>query len=813
MVTKVKEELYVPERIARLKDALLGSFRSVDIDRMKYYTESYKKTEGQMPAIRAAKGLEETLSRMPLRIDDDSLIAGIRAFKKWGGPVYIEAGTAVPSLSLAILKSTANIPLEKLIDEGVSGPGTMTLRDMPKLSDEELKLVTQEILPYWRGKTSADLVIKHNKENGIPDNWLMEVVKIWGMSYLSKTEDNFPAFQGHIIIGTEKVIKMGFKGIARQADEQLTKLDKKDSKYAQKKDFLEGVKVSANAVITWANRFADLAEEKAKTANPERKQELLEMAKRCRHVPANPPRTFKEAVQSIYLFQAAILIAYGDVSITCPGRVDQYLYPTYKADIEAGRITREEALEWLMEYNVKTSETFNGPNVFTIGGIDRNGDNAVNDVSYLFLEAFRNLKGLRGGLAVRISDNTPHEWMVKACEVHRQTSGISFFNDPVIIRDLMNFDGYSLEDARDWSNVGCTEVTGSGNNNGYTASGFMLHCVHLEMALNEGRWSLANWKQVGAHTPPVSTFKTFEDVKKAFVAQEAAAVKKAVEEIEIKDKIIAANYPLPLLSSTLVGCVESATDVTAGGAKYTSASLGNQGLATQGDSLAAIKWAVFDKKLLTMEELVKHLHNNFEGAEEIRQQLLNAPKLGNDDPYADDIALWVAQNFCDEMKNYKYWQGGVIRGCYISSASQDAEGKMLGATPDGRRAGTPVSNGVSPTNSMERNGMTANLRSSATISLAPISDCTSLNVSINPDTIKSDENLEKFASTVEAFFAVGGRQVQFTPVSRDTLLDAQKHPEKYPELMVKVSGFSARFIDLSKALQNDIIGRTQFSAC
>lgn len=810
MVTKVKEELYIPERIKRLKDALLGSVRAVDIDRIKFFTESYKKTEGQMPAVRAAKGLEETLSRMPLRIDDDSLIAGIRAFKKWGGPVYIEAGTAVPSLSLAILKTTTKIPIEKLENEGVKGPGTMTLKHMPKLSDEELKLVTTEILPYWRGKTSGDLIQKRMKELGIPESWLMEVLRAKGIRRIS--DDTLPTIQGHIVIGTEKVVKMGFKGIARQAAERLAWLDKKDPKYAEKKDFLEAVQISANAVCTWANRFGDLAEEQAANASPERKQELLELAARCRHVPAEPPRTFKEAVQSIYLTQAAILIAYGDGSITCPGRVDQYLYPTYKADIEAGRLTREEAVEWLMEYNIKVSETFNGPNVFTLGGIDKHGDNAVNEVSYLFLEAFRNLKGLRGGLAVRVSDNTPHDWVVKACEVHRYTSGISFFYDPVIIRDLVNYDGYSLEDARDWGNVGCTEVTGCGNNNGYTASAIMFHCALLEMALNEGKWSAVNWKQLGARTPPVSTFKTFEDVKKAFAAQETAAIKEAVEKIELRDRIIAANYPVPLLSSTIIGCVESATDVTAGGAKYTSASLGNQGLATQADSLAAIKWAVYDKKLFTMEELLKHLHNNFVNAEEARQQLLRAPKLGNDDPYVDEIALWVAQNFCDEMKKYKYWQGGVIRGCYISSASQTGEGDLVGATPDGRRAGEPVSNGVSPTNSMEHNGMTANLRSSATISCAPVSDCTSLNISINPDTIRSDENLEKFASTIEAYFAVGGRQVQFTAVSRQTLLDAQKNPQKYPELMVKVSGFSARFTDLSKELQNDVISRTEFNA-
>lgn len=799
MVTTIKDELYVPDRITRLKRDCLDSKPVVDVDRMKYFTESYKKTEGELPAVRAAKGLDETLSKMDISIGDDELIVGVRSSKKWGRTLYIEGGMALPMLRPAIQKS------RKALETGAEHPA--------KLTEEEMRAINEDILPYWKGKTAGALAKKRVKEKGIPPDLLMQLLPIHSEMYrFERDEDDAIAMQGHVTVGIEKPIKMGFKGIARQAAERMVKLDKNDTDYLKKKDFLDAVQISANAMCKLAERYARLAEEMAEKAEPSRKAELLAISERCRRVPAEPPTNFMEAVQSAYFTQLGVLISYGDGSVTCPGRIDQYLYPSYEKDIAAGRITQEEALEAIMEYSIKVGYTSNGPNDFTIGGIDRNGDDAVNEVSHMFLEAHRNLKGLRNSLAVRISENTPRDFLMKACDVHRYTAGISFYNDEVVIRDLMA-DGYSLEDARDYGNVGCTEITGCGNNNGYTASAVMFHVACLEMALNEGGWSVAGWRKLGAPTPPVSTFKTFEDVKKAFSDQIAREIENTVRNIHSRDQIFAEYYPQPLLSATIEGCVESAKDITSGGAKYNSASIGNQGLATQADSLAAIKWAVFDKKLLTMEELVKHLRNNFKGAEEIRQQLLNAPKFGNDDPYVDDIAIWIENNFLNELKKHPYWMSGPHRGMMISSATQTAEGMLCGATPDGRLAGAAVSNGISPTNQMERNGLTATLCSVAKASTVPLSDGTSLNVNINPSTIMTDEGLDKFASMIEGYFAMGGRQVQFNPVTTETLRDAQKHPENYPELLVKVTGFSARFIELTRDIQNDIIARTEFSSC
>ena len=453
-----------------------------------------------------------------------------------------------------------------------------------------------------------------------------------------------------------------------------------------------------------------------------------------------------------------------------------------------------------------------GPNNITIGGLGRNGEDATNEISYLMLESYNRLKGLRNGLAVRISEKSPRAFLVRACETHRNTAGIAFYNDAVATRDLMK-DGYALEDARDYGIVGCVELTLTGNNNGYT-SGSIAHFVRaLEMALNEGCALASKWERIGVKTPDAATFKTFEDVKKAFADQLANSIGVMVKLTEAKDQVFAESFPTPLLSSTIEGCVESGRDITRGGARYNHATVSSQGLATVANSLAAIRWAVFEEELVTMPELVNHLHNNFEGAEELRQQLLRkAPKYGNDDPEADEIAAWVTDTLDKEARKHKRGiDGGTYRALLISAfGSQIAEGRVLAATPDGRLQGQPVSNGISPANGTELNGMTAALHSGAAVSGANLSSGTAFNMTLNPLTIRTDEGAEKLASLLEGYFRLGGRQVQFNPMGRETLRDAQEHPENYADLMVKVSGYSYRFIDLSGSLQNDIIARTEF---
>jgi formate C-acetyltransferase len=374
-------------------------------------------------------------------------------------------------------------------------------------------------------------------------------------------------------------------------------------------------------------------------------------------------------------------------------------------------------------------------------------------------------------------------------------------------------DGYTLEDARDYGLIGCAELAGTGNSNGYASgSGCNFQCA-LEMALHEGRRYSNGWEQIGIKTPPASEFKSFEDVKMAFAAQLANSVDMMVKLSDIKDQVFAEFFPAPLLSSTIEGCVESGMDVTRGGARYNHSTVSAQGIGTVANSLAAIQWAVFDEKLVSMEEMIQHLRNNFEGAEELRQRLLRkAPKYGNNNPKADEITFWVLDLLNKEARKHKRpMDGGTYRALMISAGTQVIGGRILGATPDGRKAGEAVSNGISPANGTETQGMTATLHSVARVSEARLSGGTALNMTINPFSIRTDEGLEKFASLVEGYFELGGRQVQFNPVNRETLKDAQKNREKYPDLMVRVSGYSYRFIDLSRGLQDDILARTEFS--
>jgi pyruvate formate-lyase/glycerol dehydratase family glycyl radical enzyme len=802
MIAPAKTGVAYSDRIGRLREKLLSSPYEADIERARYYTGAYRRTEGEPPCMRAAKGLAETLRHMSIKIDDDELLVGAKSIKTVGSPIGIERSPVSRAVFIGIPFHGKTVDDIRFVDdmEAVSPEWIKALLEMP---EETLKELRDEILPYWRGKDAHSLMLARWKKEGLISDRAPtpRVAAIGDM-------------QGHVTVGIKKVLDMGFEGIARQASEQLAKLQEADGEYEQRKDFLESVQVAATAVREHAERYARLAEEMAQAANEPRKSELLDIADRCRRVPAGPPVTFKDALQAIWMTQVVTAVSYGEDAIFAPGRVDQCLYPYYRTDKQAGRITRDEALEAIDEYFIKVS-TFTGfgPNNITIGGMGRDGEDATNEISYLMVESYNRLKGLRNGLAVRISDKSPHDFLLKACETHRSTAGIAFYNDAVAIRDLMR-DGYALQDARDYGVVGCVELTSTGNNNGYT-SGSIAHFVRaLEMALNEGCALAGKWERIGLKTPNAATFKTFEDVKKVFADQLANSIDVMVKLTDAKDQVFAESFPTPLLSSTIEGCIESGRDITRGGARYNHASVSSQGLGTVANSLAAIRWAVFEEKLVTMEELVNHLRNNFEGVEELRQQLLRkAPKYGNDDPKADEIALWAADVLDKEARKHKRpMDGGTYRALLISAVgSQVAEGRVLGATPDGRLQGKPVSNGMSPANGTELRGMTASLHSAATASIPCLSSGTAFNMTLNPLTIRTDEGVEKLASVLEGYFALGGRQVQFNPMGRETLKDAQEHPEDYPDLMVKVSGYSYRFIDLSKALQNDIIARTEFN--
>ncbi|MFX1297442.1 MAG: pyruvate formate lyase family protein [Promethearchaeota archaeon] len=798
------------ERVRKIRDKMLSSPFEYDIERARCYTRIWEQMLDSPPCMRKVKALEEFLRCLPIRIDENELLVGVKSSKIRADPFEIELGGHVNILGLI---------LDDKIDENAKKLFTAQLNSLDRyapLTEQERNELKNDIIPFWEGKTLSSIKADLLREAGLLTDRTGPMAEIIN-KFLGQSPDTYTLLadiQGHVIPGYRRVLKMGFRGIEKMAEEGLAKLRETDQNYDQRKDFYKSVLVTSKAVCDYSNRYVDLAMEMAERASETRRAELLEIAERARRVPALPPRTFMEALQSIWMTNVVMEMSHGELSVYSQGRVDQYLYPYYAADLAEGRITYEEALEAVEEYLVKlASVVMAGQNNITIGGLDNDGNDATNDVSYMFLEAIANVKSLLNTLSIRISSKTPRVFVKRVIETFRHTAGMAIHNDDILIPQLQE-DGYSLEDARDYSIVGCTEPTGTGNDFSYTGGNGIFMAIVFNMALNEGRVLMSGNQTVGAKTPDPSTFKSFEDVKQAFVDQLTFAIDRVAKMAEIKDKVFAEHFPYPLISSTIEGCLESGMDMTRNGARYNNGCMNGQALATVTNSLAAIQWAVFEKKLITMGELVKHLRSNFWGAEELLEKLRNkAPKYGNGDNNVDELAKWVTQVFSEIPRKYHVRGGnGIYRASLVSAAgTQVLEGRMLGATPDGRLATKPVSNGLSPVNGTEKNGLTMALRSVALASRdALLTDGVALNIRINPSLIETDEGIDKMTSIVEAYFELGGRELQINPISSEILRDAQAHPEKYLDLSVKVTGYSARFIDLTKALQDDIIERTVF---
>lgn len=856
-----KESRGVPSpRTLNLKKAFFSNPFAFNVDRARSYTKVWKRMGSagdREPCRRAALAFSEALSDMEIRIGDDEQLAGMKGDTMLSEPLGIERGSFNGAIELVLGRFA-----DQNMAVAVGGLSQERSREVIDGVDERTRReLKRDMLPFWKGKTFHDRKVRELMLEGlyrgpayIDPLSLYRMIKGLGgpknaMRVLSKNVGGGGGqmtwkslamapralrlaneilldlsyilldMQGHITPGYQRVLQLGFRGISDWAEKSLEELEeggkdvkrrKGDKDVKRRKDFLEAVRISSRAVCDFSNRYADRAEEMAARAEGERKEELLAMAERCRRVPAGPPRTFMEAMQSIWMTQIAMTLSYGLDNVFGVGRLDQHLHPFYKADLEAGRITREQAVETLEEFMVKAAgNVVFGPNNVTIGGLTREGEDATNEVSYMFIEALENVRGMGDGLAVRISNSTPREFLLRAIETNRFTAGAAFYNDDIVIRDLVE-DGYSLEDARDYSIVGCVEITSTGNDNSYTAGNGIFLVGALEMALNRGRRLMTGFRRVGARTRDPRRFRSFEDVKDAFEKQVAYTVDRLVRMVEIKDRVFE-GFPTPLLSSTVEGCLESGLDLTWGGARYNHGHVNGQGLATVADSLAAIRWAVFDQGKVSMRELVKAIRSNFVGYESLRQELQSkAPKFGNDDPRVDDLAEWVSEVFVREVRKHPCWRGGRYRPSMFSAGTQDMEGSLCGATPDGRLAGEPVSNGISPSNGMERAGSTAVFHSVAAAGNFIFSNGTALNMNLSPAMLASGESVDKLASLIEAYFVLEGRHVQFVPLDPETLRDAQAHPENYRDLTVKVSGYSARFVDLSRSLQEDIIARTCF---
>jgi pyruvate formate-lyase/glycerol dehydratase family glycyl radical enzyme len=765
------------------------------VERAVIFTRSYQETEGQPEIIRRAKALEKLLCEMTIRIEEDELLVGNATSKRVAGPMLPEV--------------TWKWYLEEL--------ETLDSREKDSFQpmSEKDKTLAREALSYWKGKSIHDKWI-----SVLPGEYTQLKDKSWAPGGANPLMGIHLA---HCCPGFDTVTHGGLNEILAKIDAARTKLDLAKIQDFNSSIFLDAARITVNAVINFSHKYARLAAEMAeKESNAQRKQELEKIADICRWVPANPARTFHEAMQSMWFTYIATMLEGWGPGLGF-GRLDQYMYPFYKHDLENGAITKEEARELIAMFYIKINEMvmpFSGKATtqgngqltlsgITLGGIDSNGHDAVNDLSFLFLEAEEDVH-LQEDLTVRVHSSTPETFLMKACDIARRMKGkIKFVSDEIIIKQLLK-DGKPITSARDYAVTGCFIRTIPGLS--FDPGGDFINLpMMLELALNNGISRLSGEK-LGPQTGEARKFRSYEEVWNAYCRQVEYLVRNVVIANNLNRQLFAQYAPVPLQSSLFKGCIEKGLDITQGGTNpYSTLGLWITGIPNVGDSLASLKKLVFDDKTVTMQQIVDALDKNFDGEEKILHLIKTTPKFGNDIDYVDSIVNDVLVNISDEFSKYegfcgfRYTAGG---GSVIANLPL---GKATGALPDGRLAGLPLSEGgISPYQGRNISGPTATMKSVAKLDLIKTSGGNVLNMRFSPDSLSNESKLKKFALLIRNFCETGGDLVQFNIIDTATLLDAQKYPENYRDLLVRVATYSAYFVDLPVEQQNDIIARTEF---
>ncbi len=788
-------------RTQRLKNDLLSSRYEICIERMKYYTEAFREHSSDPPVIRRARALARTLRNMTIFIRDDELLVGNETSKNLGEKVNLD-----------LQRFNNNLEQKSTFD------ALATRHPQPFfIADNDVDDL-MEMLPFWEGKSLAgDLIHKA----------LLEKKLISDQGMFSDLVPNIAiqlgTTEGHLSAGYEKLLTLGYPGILHAAETFRNRLSEADPEFQEKSDFYEAVRIYYMAAIDFARRFAGLAREMAsREPRPRRQEELTVISKMMDKFTTGPPDTFYEAVAFIWFSQNIANIIY-QRSVLAPGRLDQILWPYYEKDLIEKRITREFALELIEELNLKLTWNVTlipteltlianalGQNTqtITIGGQTPGGNDATNDLSFLFLDAYKNLKVFTTDLSVRIHKNTPAAFFKHAISVFKSTTGIAFYNDDVIVPSLEKA-GYSTEDARDYVIIGCVEPTGQGNSFAATARMFMNLPGVLELTLNNGVSGLSGMAD-GLQTGDIAGFDTYKAFYDAFVRQLSYNIERCVQIAEVGDIETMKHFQHPFVSAMLDGCLEEGKDYVCGGAKYNLSSVTAYGFATLVDSIYRIKKVVYEEKMMSLKALVDVLNANFEDNEVLRQKLVEKyDHWGNDREEIDALACRLWDQFTKEVAKHKPLRGGRYSAGAYSMGVHVMEGFVTKPTPDGRKAFEPLSNSLSPVNGAERSGLTAILNSLAKLDYGYAANGVAVNIRIHPQNLARGENLEKFYFLLKTYFEKGGMQLQPTVVSTETLKDAQAHPEKYRDLIVKVGGYNATYVDLGAPIQNEIISRLE----
>ena len=821
-------------RIPKLIEALYAKMPVIESARAKLITESYKATEGQPVITRRAEAFAHILRNIPIIIRDNELIVGSSTIAPRGCQTF-------PEFSYQWLEDELDTVATRTAD--------------PFYIAEETKAELREVHKYWKGKTSSELATSY-----------MAPEAIKAIEHNIFTPGNyFYNGVGHVTVKYEEVLAIGYKGIIDKARAELEKCQVGDGNYAKKSHFLNAVIVSCQAVIEYAERYAELASQMAaECTDPVR----IQISENCSRVPANGATSFYEACQSFWFVQQLLQVESSGHSIS-PGRFDQYMYPYYKADIDKGIITREAAQELLDCIWVKlndlnkvrdaaSAEGFAGYSLFQnliVGGQDKYGNDVTNDLSVMCILASMHVHLPMPSLSIRVWNGSPHELLIKAAELTRTGIGLpAYYNDEVIIPALQNR-GLTLEDAREYNIIGCVEPQKAGKTDGWHDAAFFNMCRPLELVFSNG---MDKGELVGIQTGDVTKMTTFEEFFDAYKKQMEYCISLMVNADNAIDVAHSERVPLPYESCMVDDCLSRGLSVQEGGAVYNFTGPQGFGIANMADSLYAIRKLVYEDKKVSMEEYKQALAWNYDKGldqqsvsdmsemilkgmqdagmavntdtakavlqtvmrlkptedqlrrfTEIHHMIDEVPKFGNAIDDVDYFARDVAYTYSRPLQKYMNPRGGHYQaGLYPVSANVPLGGQT-GATPDGRYAHTPVADGVSPSAGKDVKGPTAAATSVSRLDHFIVSNGTLFNQKFHPSALAGREGLEKFVALIRTFFDQKGMHMQFNVVDRETLLDAQKHPENYAHLVVRVAGYSALFTTLSRSLQDDIIRRTE----
>jgi trans-4-hydroxy-L-proline dehydratase len=781
------------ERIKRLREQSLAAIPTISLERAELLTDFQESGVADRVSTPVARALafKHILQHKTICINPGELIVGERGPAPKAAPTYPEICTH-SMRDFDILHSREKISF--------------------KVDDEAKSIQKEKIIPFWSGRSLRDRIFK-------------AVDPEWKAAYEAGvfTEFQEQRAPGHTVLGG-KIYRHGFADFISSIEQNITDLDFfGDPKAFDKREELRAMAIAADALMLLAGRYADkLAELGAREADPARKAELEIMADICRRVPVHAPRTFWEALQYYWFVHLGVIIELNTWDSFNPGRLDQHLWPFYRRDIEQGTLTRDRATELLEAFWIKfnnqpappkvgvtaqESNTYTDFCLVNLGGVSESGEDASNELTYLILDVIEEMRLLQPSSMVQISKKSPDRLLQRALRIIKTGYGQpSLFNTEAIVAEMLR-QGKSVQDARNGGASGCVE-TGAFGTESYILTGYFNLTKVLEITLHNGV-DPRTGRRIGLEIGDPTTFQSFDELFDAFRKQLMYFIDIKIKGNIVIERLWAETLPAPFMSLLIDDCIATGRDYNNGGARYNTSYIQGVGLGTITDSLTAIKHHVFDRRTYSMKEFLDALHADFNGHDSLWDQLWNhTPKYGNDDDHADDVMRQIFESFFETVDGRPNTKGGHFRINMLPTTCHIYFGSMVGATPDGRRCGEPLSEGISPVQGADRKGPTAVLKSAAKIDHIRTGG-TLLNQKFTPQLLADDDGLSKVSHLIRSYFAMDGHHIQFNVVTAETLRKAQQTPEKYRDLIVRVAGYSDYFVDLGVSLQNEIIKRTE----